>query len=79
MALFVTYADQILKRNLFFIVSSTTVAGKKIGVLIQVSKSDTASFALAGFSRTSHFRHYWLALGYVQWERPKRRARILVL
>ena len=58
MVLFVIYAGQILKRNLYFIVSSTTIAGKKNVVLTRVSISDTASFAPAGFIRTSHFRHY---------------------
>jgi hypothetical protein len=71
-----TDADQILKRNLYFIVSQT--APGKNGALNQVC-SDTASFSSAGFGRIGHLRHYWLVWGHVQWANTTRLRCSLVL
>ena len=75
--LLMTYAEQILKKNLYFIVSSTAVVGKN-SALNQVS-SDTASFTPAGFGRIGHFRHCWLVWEHVQWVKLGRLRLTLVL
>jgi hypothetical protein len=78
MVLFQTHTDQILKRNLYYIVSSTAVAGKNKWYA-EVPNSGTPYVASTGLSRISHFRHYWFVLGHVQWAKPERLTCILVL